>query len=255
MKGIILCGGKGTRMMPCTKVTNKQLLPVYSNQGAVPMIYYPINTLTSSGVEDILIISSREHCGAIIETLGDGTDFGADFTYKIQDINNVQLGIASALKLAEGFTGRDNFAVILGDNFFEDCFVDQFVAFDKEKVEKDAAVFLKMVDDPHRFGVIEKIDDRIKIIEKPISPPSNLAVAGLYLYPAMVYDVARTLIPSDRGELEITDVNNWFAENTKLTMFDIGGYWSDMGVPESLVRTQEFIRRSGFKIEKFQFWN
>ena len=254
MKGVILCGGKGTRMLPCTKVTNKQLLPLYDEQGAVPMIYYPINTLVSGGIEDILIISSREHCGSIIETLGDGTEFGADFTYKIQDINNVQLGIASALKLAEGFTGRDNFAVILGDNFFEDDFKTQFMAFNKKKAEKekDAAIFVKPVDDPHRFGVLDTVGNRMKIIEKPSSPPSPLAVTGLYLYTDIVYDVARTLIPSKRGELEITDVNNWFAEDDTLTANTVKGYWSDMGVPESLARTQEFVRRSGFKITKFQ---
>jgi glucose-1-phosphate thymidylyltransferase len=248
MRGIILAGGKGSRLSPCTKVTNKHLLPVYSEAGAVPMLFYPINTLVKSGITDILVISSREHCGHIIENLSDGFQFHADFSYKIQDHNRVTLGIASALKLAENFTNGEPFAVILGDNFFEDSFEKEFEFFFHEQNKADASIFLKEVPDPHRFGVYaEGI-----IEEKPTEPKSNWAVTGLYLYTPHVYEVAETLKPSKRGELEITDINNYYCGlkgiGGRMQVNYIKGFWSDMGVPKSMQNTQEFIQKSGFKL-------
>jgi len=247
MRGVILAGGKGTRMLPGTRVTNKQLLPLYTPQGAVPMIFYPINTLINMGIQDILIISSKEHCGPIIENLGDGSTFGADFTYKIQDTSHVPLGIASALKLAKGFTGGDDFFMILGDNFFEERF--ETLASDFNKDQSCAVVVTREVDDPERFGVIVDLGEgRWKIVEKPAKPESNCAVAGLYGYRLDVFDVAEEIQMSARGELEITDINQYYAERGELTVVPTSGFWSDMGVPNSLQRTQMFISRTGFSI-------
>lgn len=207
------------------------------------MIFYPISTLVRSGITDILIISSKEHSGSIIQNLGDGDDFGANFTYKIQDINRVGLGIASALRLAKDFTKDDPFAVILGDNFYEDCFSDEF-AFFKESCQKSARIFIKEVPDPERFGVYA--EGRIE--EKPESPKSNMAVTGLYLYHPGAYEIAETLKPSGRGELEITDVNNAYCASEAMDTSVVKGFWSDMGTPNSLKRTQEFIESTDFKV-------
>lgn len=245
MKGVILAGGTGTRMKPATYVTNKHLLPIYTDQGAMPMIFYPINTLTGSGVSQILIISSREHSGPIIQNLSDGFSFGADFTYKIQDTNRVEMGIASALKLARDFTGDDPFAVILGDNFFEDHFSSEFEEF-KNHAGKNAKIFTKSVPDPERFGVYHEGT----IEEKPASPKSNMAVTGLYLYTPDVYELADSLKPSRRGELEITDINQSLCSSESMSISEVQGFWSDMGTPQSISRTQEFIRESDYKIKK-----
>lgn len=255
MRGVILAGGKGTRMSPSTKVTNKHLLPVYSEKGAVPMIFYPIRTLVQSGITDILIISSREHCGHIIENLGDGYGFGADFSYKIQDHKRVQLGIASALKLARNFVNGENFAVILGDNFYEDTFEPQVNQWDKGgHVGFNAAVFLKETDEIERFGcatLIKHPDENqsshvpiAKIVEKPKNPESNWAVTGLYFYTPQVFEVAETLKPSHRGELEITDINNHYCPD--LLGIKLQGFWSDMGTPTSMAHTQEFMLHHNF---------
>lgn len=261
MKGVILAGGSGTRMCPITKVVNKHLVPICAQEGAIPMIFYPITTLVRSGVEDILIVSSRRHCGQIIEHLGDGHEFEANFTYKIQDIEHVPTGIASALKLAKGFTQRDSFAVILGDNFFEDSFKNEFEEFERAInpppfgfVEADkptvsawlaphASIFLKQVPDPWRFGVYTDG----KIIEKPKEPKSDWAVTGLYLYTKKVYEIAEKFQVSARGELEITDINDYCCGMDKMAVNRIKGFWSDMGVPVSLARTQEFIEKNEFK--------
>jgi len=240
---VLLAGGRGTRLKPSTKIVNKHLLPVYSDQGAVPMIFYPISTLVRSGAEDILIISSRDHSGSIIQNLGDGHEFGANFTYKIQDINRVSLGIASALRLAKDFTGNEPFAVILGDNFYEDSFEEQFALF-PESCSRSARIFVKEVDDPQRFGVYS--DGFIE--EKPKSPKSRMAVTGLYLYHPGVYDIAEGLRPSGRGELEITDVNNAYCRANAMDAINVKGFWSDMGTPDSLKRTQEFICSSGHSV-------
>ena len=235
MKGIILAGGSGTRMKPATSVTNKHLLPIYSNSGAVPMIFYPIRTLVSSGIREILVVSSREHSGSIIQNLGDGHMFGADFSYKIQDSDRVGLGIASALKLSQGFTGSGRFAVILGDNFYENSFIEEFLLFEKSSAE--AMIFTKKVDDPQRFGVYYEGS----IEEKPKNPKSNMAVTGLYLYTEKVYEIASSLKPSGRGELEISDINNHYCQNNLAEIHEVPGFWSDMGTPPSMIRTQEFL--------------
>lgn len=244
MKGVILSGGLGSRLRPATLVTNKHLLPIYSAQGAVPMLFYPINTFVKSGITDILIVSSREHCGHIIENLSDGAQFGASFTYRIQDTARVPMGIASALKLAEDFTGDDGFAVVLGDNFFENSFRQEFENFGNIQTTADAGIFVKEVPDPERFGVYA---DGV-IVEKPTDPKSNWAVTGLYLYTPHVYEVAATLQPSKRGELEVTDINNYYCQQNRIQVNYITGHWSDMGVPESMLRTQEFVNQTEFKI-------
>ena len=250
MRAVILAGGKGTRLSPSTRVTNKHLLPVYTPSGAFPMIYYPIRTLISGGIHDILIVSSREHCGHIIENLSDGYDFQADFSYKIQDTDHVEMGIASALKLAKNYVNDEKFAVILGDNFFEDCFKEQFETFQQQ--DAPAVVFLKEVEDIRRFGcatIDESTHQVTKIVEKPRLPESNWAVTGLYLYTPQVFEVADTLKPSGRSELEVTDINNYYCGKGLSPAF-VKGYWSDMGTPESLVRTQEFITQSNFRLKE-----
>jgi glucose-1-phosphate thymidylyltransferase len=206
------------------------------------MIYYPINTLVKSGIKEILIISSREHCGKIIENLGDGNKFNASFTYKIQDTSFVSMGIASALKLAEDFTGRSPFAVILGDNFFEDNFQEQFESFSRGGA--DASIFLKEVQNPNRFGVFHENF----IEEKPTHPKSNLAVTGLYLYTNKVYQIIKNIKLSDRGELEITDVNNYFCQSKSMRINFVEGFWGDMGTSESLTQTQDFIIDKNFNL-------
>jgi len=247
MRGVILAGGYGTRMAPCTSVTNKHLLPVYTDEGAFPMIVFPISTLVSAGIEDILIVSSKEHCGDIIEHLGDGERHDANFTYRIQDLAHVQLGIGSALKIAQPFTGRDDFAVILGDNYFkDDC--SQAV----ENFNSPCHIFLKEVDNPKQYGVVKwrGSDDKAwmqmqKIVEKPVRPPSHHAVTGLYFFTPDVYLEADKLKPSLRGELEIVDILNEYIDTDDITHTMLDGYWSDMGTPDSMRATQEFIRRSG----------
>lgn len=238
MKGIILAGGYGTRMKPATHVTNKHLLPIYSNSGAVPMIFYPINTLVTAGIREILVISSKDHSGAIMQNLGDGSDFNADFTYKIQDPDKVGLGVASALKLSEAFVQNEKFAVILGDNFYEDNFSEAFESF--KKSEKLSMIFVKEVKDPERFGVYFNGS----IEEKPEFPQSNTAVTGLYLYTKEVHSIISSLKPSKRGELEISDINNFYCQEGLAEVRTLKGFWSDMGTPASLVRTQEFLAKS-----------
>jgi len=266
MKSVCLCGGRGTRMLPQTEVTNKHLLPVYTLQGAIPMIWYPLNTLIQSGSKEILIISSQEHCGDIIEFLGDGHRFGVDLTYKIQDHNDASrpVGIASAMKLIEGWVGDESFAVILGDNFYQDSFKEAFKEFENkfrkaidcpvsqrlnEGTDSFAHIFLKPVGDPERFGVASLKDGIVTgIVEKPKNPESNYAVTGLYLYTPHVFSIIRGLKPSGRGELEVSDVNEFYVQNQSMTSTIIDGYWSDMGIPSSMARTQEWINTNNYRI-------
>jgi glucose-1-phosphate thymidylyltransferase len=243
MRGVVLAGGTGTRMSPATKIVNKHLLPVYSEQGAIPMIFYPINTLVNSGCKDILVISSKDHSGSIIQNLGDGSNFGANFTYRIQDSSRVPMGIASALKIAKDFTRNEPFAVILGDNFFEDFFEDEIIFF-CNSCTSSAKIFIKEVDDPHRFGVYSEGS----IEEKPLKPKSNLAVTGLYLYNSNVYEIAESLSVSKRGELEISDVNQHYCKLKSMDVSVVSGFWSDVGTPNSMKRTQDFVSKSGYKI-------
>ena len=252
MKSVCLCGGFGTRMLPSTKVINKHLLPVYSEQGAVPMIYYPITTLIKSGSTDILIITSDEAAGLMVETLGDGKRFGEDvtFTYKIQNMHDSSrpVGIASALKLSREFVGNDAFAVILGDNFYEESFSKEFSDFSNH--HDTAHIFLKQVPDPERFGVAV-VDENwhVKsIVEKPKAPASNFAVTGLYLYTPNVFDIAETLKPSARGELEVSDINEYYVRQGNMSATLIESYWSDMGIPSSMKKTQDWINENNYRI-------
>ncbi len=232
MKGVILAGGKGTRMLPLTKVTNKHLLPVYNK----PMIYYPIQTLRDIGIKEILIVSGRHHVGHFLELLGSGEDTDLKFNYTIQEREG---GIAEALALAESFANGEPVAVILGDNIFEDNFKEDVFSF-----KEGARIFLKKVADPQRFGVAElDINNNVKnIVEKPANPVTNYAVTGLYVYDADVFNIIKNLKPSARGELEITDVNNQYISGGKMDARFVEGFWSDAGTFESLHRASSFLR-------------
>jgi glucose-1-phosphate thymidylyltransferase len=233
LKGVILAGGTGSRLMPLTKVTNKHLLPV----GRKPMIYYPIEKLTSIGMEEILIVTGIEHMGDVVSLLGSGKDFGCRFTYKVQDEAG---GIAQALSLAENFAKGQLLVVILGDNIFEDSLKNYAAKFITQKT--GARLLLKEVDNPRRFGVAEISGDRIiGINEKPQKPKSNYAVTGVYFYDASVFDIIQTLKPSARGELEITDVNNAYIAKSQLAYDILKGWWTDAGTFDSLNRANELV--------------
>jgi glucose-1-phosphate thymidylyltransferase len=223
MKGIVLAGGTGSRLYPLTKVTNKHLLPV----GSKPMIYYPIEKLIGAGIDEILIVTGTEHMGDVVGLLGSGHDFGCRFTYKVQDQAG---GIAQALGLAENFCGNDSMMVILGDNIFEASLKDGAQSWN----EKGAKVFVKEVHDPQRYGVAELAGDRIiGIEEKPKNPKSNYCVTGIYMYDAGVFEIIKTLKPSGRGELEITDVNNHYITKGEMGFAMLDGWWTDAGTPDS----------------------
>jgi glucose-1-phosphate thymidylyltransferase len=231
MKGIILAGGTGSRLYPLTKVTNKHLLPVYDK----PMIYYPLQTLIDAGIKDIMIVSGRGHAGHFLELLGSGADFGAHLTFEIQEKAG---GIAEALGLARDFADKGHVTVILGDNIFHDNVRNAVETF-----KHGARIFLKEVPDAGRFGVAEINGKKIiSIEEKPAVPKSNLAVTGLYIYDARVFGTIRTLKPSGRGELEITDVNNEYIRLGQMDFWQLKGYWSDAGTFESLFRASEMVR-------------
>lgn len=226
MKGIVLAGGTGSRLYPLSKVTNKHLLPV----GRFPMIYYPIFKLKQAGINDIFIVTGKEHAGAIVNLLGSGYEMGLNFTYRIQDQAG---GIAQALSLAEGFVGNDRCAVILGDNIFEDNIAGAVERFQSQ--DQAAKVILKEVEDPQRYGVAElKGSKLISIEEKPKLPKSNYCVTGIYMYDNSVFDIIRTLKPSRRGELEISDVNNEYIRRGNLSVDFLNGWWTDAGTFESL---------------------
>jgi glucose-1-phosphate thymidylyltransferase len=229
MKGVILAGGLGTRLMPCTKVTNKHLLPVYDK----PMIYYPILTLVNAGIEDILIVTGGNHAGEFLRLLGNGKEFGLkDIAYTYQEGEG---GIADALKLAEHFAKDEKIFVILGDNIVEDNVKEHVDDFLKQK--RGAKVFLKEVPDPQRFGVAEIKDGKIiSIEEKPKNPKSNFAVCGLYMYDNEVFEIVKHLKPSSRGELEITDVNNEYIRRGLMSFSILKGWWTDAGTFESLFK-------------------
>ncbi len=231
MKGIILAGGTGSRLYPLTKVTNKHLLPI----GNKPMIYYPIEKLTDAGIQEILIVTGTEHMGDVVNLLGSGKDFGCRFTYKVQDEAG---GIAQALGLAENFVGDDCMTVILGDNIFETSLQKALETYPEE----GSQILLKKVSDPERFGVAEVNGDKIiGIEEKPENPKSSLAVTGVYMYDADVFDYIRKLEPSDRGELEITDVNNCYIKQGKMRFSIMDGWWTDAGTPESYKRANKLV--------------
>ncbi len=232
IKGIILAGGTGSRLYPLTKVTNKHLLPVYNK----PMIFYPLETLKSLGINDICIVSGGEHIADFIRLLGSGSEFEVRLTYKVQDGSK---GIAHALLQAEEFIKKGEKAVvILGDNIFGGVREPSGIFSDD-----NAYIYLKEVEDPERFGVARLSDegDVMEILEKPKNPPSKFAVTGLYIYPDDVFDFIKTLTPSQRGELEITEVNNWYIEQGRLKTVFSDGFWSDAGTFESLLKAAIFI--------------
>lgn len=231
MKGIILAGGNGRRLNPLTDVTNKHLLPVYDK----PMIFYPLHTLIQGGIRDILIVTGKEYAGGFLKLLGSGRKFGCKFTFEVQED---AFGIAHALGLAEDFVDGQNAAVILGDNIFEDNFSATIMSF-----KNGAHVFLKEINDACRFGVAEIKGERIlNIEEKPAKPKSNLAVTGLYFYDQKVFDIIKTLKPSGRGELEITDVNNYYIKKGSMSYSILHGEWTDSGTFESLYRANTLAR-------------
>ncbi|MDD4527330.1 MAG: glucose-1-phosphate thymidylyltransferase RfbA [Candidatus Margulisbacteria bacterium] len=251
MKGIVLAGGKGTRLYPLTKVMSKQLLPVYDK----PLIYYPLSVLMLAGIRDILIISTPEDIPRFESFFGNGSDYGLKISYKVQANPN---GLAEAFILGEDFIGEDDVCMILGDNIF---YGHDFVNFLKEAViniKKDGGglVFGYRVKDPERYGVVEfdANGKAISIEEKPMKPKSNYAVVGLYLYDNSVVEIAKNLKPSPRGELEITDVNRIYLENNNLQVMNLGrGFaWLDTGTHESLLDAAYFVKtieeRQGVKI-------
>ncbi|REE90524.1 glucose-1-phosphate thymidylyltransferase [Paenibacillus taihuensis] len=234
MKGIILAGGTGSRLMPLTKITNKHLLPV----GKYPMIYHAIAKLKQASITDILIVTGKEHMGDVVSLLGSGNDYGLSFTYKVQDEAG---GIAQALGLAENFANGEQVVIILGDNVFEDSIVPFVSSFHEQ--QSGAKIFIQQVPDPQRYGVPELAEGKIvSIDEKPKSPKSSYAVTGVYMYDSRVFDIIRTLKPSGRGELEITDVNNAYIKSNELTYDVLEGWWTDAGTHASLARANEFAK-------------
>ncbi len=227
MKGVILAGGLGSRLLPLTKVTNKHLLPVYDR----PMIYYPIQTLVDAGIRDILLVTGGNSAGDFLRLLGNGQEFGLEHVnYTYQEGEG---GIADALRLARFFVGNDRIVVVLGDNIVQDSIASYVRNFEQQ--ESGAKILLKEVEDPQRFGVAQLEDGRvIGIEEKPAKPKSNLAVTGIYMYDAAVFDIIETLEPSERNELEITDVNNDYIRRGLMTYDLLDGWWTDAGTFESL---------------------
>jgi glucose-1-phosphate thymidylyltransferase len=234
MKGIVLAGGLGSRMYPLTKVTNKHLLPIYNK----PMIYYPIETLVDAGIKEILVVTGGKNAGDFLRLLGNGKEFGLKhINYAYQEGEG---GIAAALALAEFFADREPVCVILGDNIIEDSIAPYVENFKKQG--GGSRILLKEVQDPQRFGVATVEGNRItKIEEKPQTPASNYAVTGIYMYDGDVFDIVKTLKPSARGELEITDVNNYYLRQGKLEYDILQGWWTDAGTFESLLRASNLV--------------
>ena len=248
MKGIILAGGTGSRMMPCTKVTNKHLLPVYNK----PMIYYPLLTLVNAGVKEIMIISGPGHAGHFVNLLGSGKEFGIKLSYEIQDEAG---GIAQALALAEDFADGEPIIEILGDNIFEDDIKPYIEEFEKQIEQKGGArIFLKEVGlkAAKRFGVATIEGDRVNYVEeKPETPKSNLAMTGLYMFDSKIFDIIKTLTPSARGELEITDAIAHYVQTGNCYYNILKGFWSDAGTFESLHRASSLVRKKEATEESF----
>ncbi len=238
MKGIVLAGGLGTRLHPLTKVTNKHLLPVYN----APMIHYPLKTLINAGITDILIVTGGNSAGDFLKLLGNGRDFGLEHVnYTYQEGEG---GIAEALGLAEFFASGNKVCIVLGDNIIEKNIMKAVKAFEQQK--EGAKILLKEVPDPQRFGVPVLDGERvIRIEEKPKHPKSNYAVTGIYMYDNTVFDIIETLKPSDRGELEITDVNNTYIERGTMTWEVLDGWWTDAGTFESLLLASQLVAKTG----------
>lgn len=233
MKGIVLAGGKATRLRPLTKITSKQLLPVYDK----PMIFYPLQTLISAGIKDILIIIAPDYSGHFLNLLGSGKELGANFSYAIQEEPK---GLADAFKIGEDFIGKDNVTLILGDNIFDYNFsrhIKNFIS--------GAEIYAKNVPDPERFGVVafDKNKNAISIEEKPKKPKSSYAVVGIYTYDNRVIQYAKSLKPSKRGEIEITDINNIYLKNQEMKVNIIKGIWEDAGTFDSLLRASNIMAK------------
>lgn len=235
MKGIILAGGLGKRLSPLTKITNKHLLPIYN----VPMIYYPLKTLITAGIKDIMIVTGGNNAGDFLKLLGNGSEFGLkhlNYTYQ-----QGEGGIAAALSLTEHFADNKKIVVILGDNIIENDITEYVNEFKNQS--SGAKIILKEVPDPNRFGVPKLKDNKILTIEeKPEKPSSPYAVTGIYMYDTTIFEIIRTLKPSKRGELEITDVNNKYIEQNKMTYNILEGWWTDAGTFESLYRASQLVR-------------
>jgi glucose-1-phosphate thymidylyltransferase len=237
MKGIVLAGGLGTRLYPLTKITNKHLLPIYNK----PMIYYPIQTLVDAGVKDIMVVTGGNNAGDFLKLLGNGSEFGLqhlNFTYQAREG-----GIAEAVGLCEFFAGNDHVIIILGDNILEKSIKDDVRRFERQ--DKGAMIFLKKVKNPREYGVAEIENGRvINIVEKPQNPISDLAVIGVYLYDNRVFEVVRTLKPSKRNELEITDVNNAYIREAQMSYAILKGGWADAGESiDAYNDTISFVRK------------
>ena len=238
MKGVVLAGGLGTRLRPLTSVTNKHLLPVYNQ----PMIYYPIQTLVNAGITDIMVVTGGNAAGDFLRLLGNGKAFGLkhlNYTYQ-----EGEGGIAEALSLVEHFASDGPVCVVLGDNIIEGNIVAAVNAYRKQGT--GAKILLKKVPDPQRFGV-PRLDGPhvVRIDEKPSKPQSNYAVIGIYMYDGTVYDIIRSLKPSARNELEITDVNNAYIERDAMTWEELEGWWTDAGTFESLLRASKLVAETG----------
>ncbi|MBM4367683.1 MAG: NTP transferase domain-containing protein [Deltaproteobacteria bacterium] len=230
LRGVVLAGGSGSRLYPLTKTTNKHLLPV----GSKPMVYYPIESLVSAGILDILVVTGVHHFGALVAQLGSGAEFGCRFTYKVQDRAG---GIAEALGLAEDFAHGGRVAVVLGDNVFDAPLRPHLDRWHESG--KGAMILLARVPDPQRFGVPRFDGERIvEVVEKPPEPPSPFAVTGVYFYDSAIYDIIRTLRPSTRGELEISEVNTRYIARGQMHWAELGGRWTDAGTMESYARAQ-----------------
>lgn len=244
MKGVVLAGGLGKRLYPLTKITNKHLLPVYNK----PMVFYPIQTLVDAGIKDILIVTGGNSAGDFLRLLGDGKIFGLphlNYTYQ-----EGEGGIAAALSLAEHFSRGDKIVVILGDNIIEKSIKKEVEIFKRQK--DGARILLKEVEHPERFGVVEfdKKGKIKKIIEKPEKAPSNFVVTGIYMYDSYVFEIIKKLKPSERGELEITDVNNRYLKKGKLTYGILDGWWTDAGTFDSLLRANNLVAEMERKKKK-----
>ena len=236
MKGVVLAGGTGSRLFPLTKVTNKHLLPVYSR----PMVYYPIQTLVEAGINEILIVTGGKHAGDFLQLLSNGREFRAHLSYTYQQGEG---GIAEALDLAEHFARGERVCVILGDNLIEGSIRGAVEDFRRQK--SGAKILLKEVTDAERFGVAELKEGRIVgIEEKPRKPKSNYAVTGIYMYDETVFRKIKTLVPSARGELEITDVNNAYIREGNMTFAHLEGWWTDAGTFESLLRAANLVAQT-----------
>ena len=237
MKGVILAGGLGSRLLPLTKITNKHLLPVYDR----PMIYYPIETLRNAGITEILIVTGGNSAGDFLRLLENGDELGVKINYAYQ---RGEGGIAAALRLAEDFSDGQALCVILGDNIIEKNIKDTVQRYREQG--GGGCILLKEVDDPERFGVAVRNGDRIeRIIEKPKDPPSNQAVIGIYMYDREVFEIIKTLKPSGRGELEITDVNNAYIARDQMYYGLLEGWWTDAGTFGSLLRASNLVAEGG----------